>query len=266
MCCCVAHARSLALGTSPGAAAKAAPVCVQTSLIGRPIMSCLRSLALLLVLAVFGLTANKALAQDAASVAIQPVAFVPVEGQTFNTEVTIENTKDLLGFQFDVNFDPAAFAIESIELGPFLSNTGRSAQPLGPDLRDAANGRVVFGGFTLGAPDQPGAEGAGVLAVITWRVIKGIDFNASLSRVQLAGPGGQPLPGSDTSPRPPISSATISPTTVLTQPASTPELASEGGGPAVSDFAIPVAIAILLLVAVGLYALWRRSRRSNQGS
>ena len=43
-------------------------------------------------------------------VTLQPVAFVPLEGETFTTDVTVENTKDLLGFQFDVNFDPAAFA------------------------------------------------------------------------------------------------------------------------------------------------------------
>ncbi len=67
---------------------------------------------------------------------------------------------------------------------------------------------MVYGGFTLGAQDQPGAEGSGVLATITWRVVQPADFTATLSRVQLAGPGGQALPGSDTSP-PPAASADL---------------------------------------------------------
>jgi hypothetical protein len=186
-------------------------------------MPVLRLLALLLIVALATPLAAPATAQEPASVSLQPVAFVPREGETFTTDVTVRNTQDLLGFQFDVNFDPAAFAVESIELGPFLSSTGRSAQPLGPDVREAANGRVVYGGFTLGTQDQPGAAGSGVLATITWRVIQPADFTAALSRVQLAGPGGQALPGSDTSPRPAAQSAPAAP---AEQPAATPEPAS----------------------------------------
>lgn len=212
---------------------------------------------LLLVLALLSVTT---LAQEAASVTLQPVAFVPVEGETFTTDVTIENSKDLLGFQFDINFDPAVLAVESIELGPFLSSTGRSAQPLGPDLRSAGEGRVVYGGFTLGTQEQPGAEGAGVLATITWRVIQATDFAATLSRVQLAGPGGQALPGSDTSPPPPAEPAEQA---VQQQPTATPQPApieEEPNSPDYSAYAVPVAI-IVVILAVALFALWRITHR-----
>lgn len=216
-----------------------------------------RPLVLFALLVALVAPAAAALAQEPATVSLQPVAFVPVAGETFTTDVTIENTKDLLGFQFDVNFDPAAFAVDSIELGPFLSSTGRSAQPLGPDLRDAANGRVVYGGFTLGAQDQPGSEGSGVLATITWRVVEPADFTATLSRVQLAGPNGQPLPGSDTSPPP---AAVAAPTTAVEQPAPTPEPAptAEAADSDVTGYAVPIVI-IVLILAGGLYALWRIS-------
>jgi len=222
-------------------------------------MPVLRMLALLLIVALATPLAAPATAQEPASVSLQPVAFVPREGETFTTDVTVRNTQDLLGFQFDVNFDPAAFAVESIELGPFLSSTGRSAQPLGPDVREAANGRVVYGGFTLGTQDQPGAAGSGVLATITWRVIQPADFTAALSRVQLAGPGGQALPGSDTSPRPAAQSAPAAP---AEQPAATPEPASavEETASDFSDYAAPIAI-IAVILAGALYALWRISRK-----
>lgn len=228
-----------------------------------------RSLALVLLILALTVPAAVALAQDAATVALQPVAFVPLEGETFTTDVTVENTQDLLGFQFDVNFDPAAFAVESIELGPFLSSTGRSAQPLGPDLRAAAEGRVVYGGFTLGAQDQPGAAGSGVLATITWRVVQPADFTATLSRVQLAGPGGQALPGSDTS-APPAAQPTVAEpaTSVVEQPTATPEPtpAPPEADSSSSGLAVP-AVVIVLVLAAALYALWRISQKpgGNRG-
>ncbi len=226
-----------------------------------------RFLLLLALLIVLALPATGALAQETTVVTLQPVAFVPVEGETFTTDVTVENTKDLLGFQFDVNFDPAAFAVDSIELGPFLSSTGRSAQPLGPDLRSAEEGRVVYGGFTMGAAEQAGPEGSGVLATITWRVIQPADFTATLSRVQLAGPGGQALPGSDTSPPPAAATAASAPTatveqpTVAPAPTSVPEQPESGGSGAV---AVGVAsLVALLIIGGGLYALYRISQKQR---
>ncbi len=225
-------------------------------------MPVLRTLALLLIVALAAPLAAPALAQEPATVSLQPVAFVPREGETFTTDVTVQNTQDLLGFQFDVNFDPAAYAVESIELGPFLSSTGRSAQPLGPDTREAANGRVVYGGFTLGTQDQPGAAGSGVLATITWRVLQPADFSATLSRVQLAGPGGQALPGSDTSPRPIATQAAEAPTATA-QPTATPEPAPAETGESAGSAGLlsPVGLIVILVIAGGLYALWRISHR-----
>mgnify|MGYP001157937929 CR=1 FL=1 len=222
-----------------------------------------RPFVLLILLA--ALIAPAALAQDAAVVTLQPVAFVPLAGETFTTEVTVENVKDLLGFQFDLNFDPAAFAVDSIELGPFLSSTGRSAQPLGPDLRAAGEGRAVYGGFTLGTPEQPGAEGSGVLATVTWRVVQPADFTATLSRVQLAGPGGQPLPGSDTSPpataSEPAADATAAPEqpTAPPQPTPVPEAASETD----SGLMGSLGLVAILVIAGGAFALWRISRKPD---
>jgi len=227
-----------------------------------------RSLLLLALLTALALPAAAALAQET-TVTLQPVAFVPVEGETFTTDVTVADTKDLLGFQFDVNFDPAAFAVDSIELGPFLSSTGRSAQPLGPDQSDAANGRVVYGGFTLGTPEQTGPEGSGVLATITWRVIQPADFAATLSRVQLAGPGGQALPGSDVNP-PAASTAAAAPTAAAPEPTATvaqptaapeptplPEQADAGRTGVVSA----TGLVVILIIGGALYALYRISQK-----
>lgn len=160
-----------------------------------------RFLRLPLIMALFLLASIvplAALAQDGATLAIQPPA--AVEGaDTFTTDVTIAGVEGLLGFQFDVNFDPAALAVDSIALGPFLASSGRAPQPLGPDNREAASGRVVFGGFTLGDPSVPGASGDGVLATITWRPLQKDATQVNLSRIQLAGSAGQAMPYSPAS-------------------------------------------------------------------
>ncbi|MEA3338112.1 MAG: cohesin domain-containing protein [Chloroflexota bacterium] len=152
-------------------------------------------LALFLVFLVLPLTTA---AQDGSTLQMtmpDPDAHLSA-GDSFVSVVSVQEVEGLLGFQFDINFDPGQLAVESVELGPFLASTGRSPQPLGPDVRDAAEGRVVFGGFTLGK-DQPGASGEGVLATILWRVVAPGEHGVTLDSIQLAGSTGAALPVSD---------------------------------------------------------------------
>lgn len=216
------------------------------------------NLALLIVFFSFVvLVPTVAIAQEPASVAIQPPASLPGAGETFTTDVTVSNAAELLGFQFDVNFDPALLAVEKIDLGPFLASTGRSPQPLGPDTTNAGSGRVVYGGFTLGSPEQAGASGDGVLATITWKVLAPGEFAASLSRVQLAGAGGRALPGSDT-PAPPAQAAEGQPavTEPTVQPSPTPVPTATPVAEPRADDGLPIAvIAALVVVAIVAVAL-----------
>lgn len=191
------------------------------------------------------------LAQEGATLAIQSP--VPVaDADTFTTDVTIAGVEGLLGFQFDVNFDPAVLAVDSIALGPFLASTGRAPQPLGPDNRDAANGRVVFGGFTLGAPEVPGASGDGVLATITWRTLQSSETQVNLSRIQLAGSAGQALPSN------PASEAAV-----------TFQASSDaGGGSGLLGLSWPVWLVIALVVAAvaALAVILGRRRKARRGA
>lgn len=190
-----------------------------------------------------------ALAQGSATVALQPPA--AVEGaDALTTDVTVSGVEGLLGFQFDVNFDPAVLAIDSIELGPFLASTGRAPQPLGPDDREAADGRVVYGGFTLGTPDVAGASGAGLLATITWRRLQDGATAVNLSRIQLAGANAQALP---------VDPASETPVTFQSAGGG----GSSGGAPGVLGLPWYVWLAILLVgLAVVVLVIMRRRQRT----
>ena len=51
-------------------------------------------------------------------------------------------------------------------VGPFLSSSGRSVSPVGPQI-DNSIGRVAFGAFTIGT--APGSSGSGDLAYVRLR-------------------------------------------------------------------------------------------------
>lgn len=228
------------------------------------------TLSLLVLLSLVALLPTVSAAQEPASVDIQPPASVPGAGETFTTDVTVSNAAELLGFQFDVNFDPARLAVEKIDLGPFLASTGRSPQPLGPDTTNAGTGRVVYGGFTLGTPEQPGAGGDGVLATITWKVVQPGDFQASLSRVQLAGSGGRALPGSDT-PVPPTAVVTqAEDQATATVPAAQPSATAVAPTPAAAESTeasrLPTFAIIALVGVVGVVIVVLLARRRSGSS
>ena len=116
-------------------------------------------------------------------VTLQPVAFVPLEGETFTTDVTVENTKDLLGFQFDVNFDPAAFALEFDGARP-LPEQHRPQRPAA-GARPARRGQRP-GGLRRLHPGRAGPAGRGGLRR-AWPPSPGAWFSRPTSRPRSAG-------------------------------------------------------------------------------
>jgi hypothetical protein len=84
-------------------------------------------------------------------------------GDPATLEVSISGAPATSGFQFELLYDPAIVAIVNVGLGPFLPSTGRTVQPLGPNLDTP--GRLFVGGITAGLEPAP-ASGDGVLVRI----------------------------------------------------------------------------------------------------
>jgi hypothetical protein len=97
-------------------------------------------------------------------VRIDPAIINVALGHTFSVNVMADGATDLGAFQFDILYDPAVVSVTTIELGPFLGSTGRTAQPLKASIDNAA-GTATFAAFSFGS--SAGPEGTGLLATIT---------------------------------------------------------------------------------------------------
>jgi len=120
---------------------------------------------------------------------IQPPSVEMLVDDVFTVEVWIANVVDLGGFEFELNYDPTVVHVSDAELGDFPASTGRSWFPLGPEI-DNAVGWMSFGGGSFGA--EPGAQGMGIIAVITLQAVGEGSSALGLAEVQVTDTAGVP--------------------------------------------------------------------------
>ena len=99
-------------------------------------------------------------------VSIHPLSVQTAPGQVLTVEVRAAQATDLAAFEFFLSFDPLVLRLVNIEAGDFLTSSGRQLVRLGPALEDD---RVGFGAATYGR--EPGVNGSGVLARLTFQVV-----------------------------------------------------------------------------------------------
>lgn len=106
-------------------------------------------------------------AAAAPSLAVTGPASVQL-GSSFTLSVAVAGITDLYGFQFDLQFDPAAFRLDGVAEGGFLATAGSTLFDGG--TIDNAGGSARY---TLGTliGDGPGAAGAGTLAAFSFTSI-----------------------------------------------------------------------------------------------
>ena len=133
-------------------------------------------------------------AQSAATMRVNAPTEPVQAGDKVDVEIYLENATNLGSFQFTLFYSPARLKAESAQLGPFLGSTGRSTKPLGPRI-DEELGRLTYGAFTLG--QQPGPDGDGVLAVVTFQALKEGEVTLDLKDIQITDIRGVPIPVKD---------------------------------------------------------------------
>ena len=104
-------------------------------------------------------------------VKIDPSSKEILMGKTGSVDVVIQEIHNLGGFEFEIDFNGALVHVENkadVDLGPFLTSTGRTPIVVGPNINNSA-GTLVYGAASLGI--QPGPNGTGVLATIKWKAM-----------------------------------------------------------------------------------------------
>lgn len=86
----------------------------------------------------------------------------------FDVFVSIENAKDLAGFQFTLAYDGSKLAFVRAEIGDFLGSTGADVTMLGPI---ELPGNVTVGAAASISTGQNGPDGDGDLATVTFRAL-----------------------------------------------------------------------------------------------
>ncbi len=99
-------------------------------------------------------------------ISVEPQENFVTPGDTLTITIQATEASDLGAFEFFLAFDPSVLQFTAVEAGDFLTSTGRRLVPLGPELR---TGQLAYGGATYG--DEPGSNGGGVLARITFQVV-----------------------------------------------------------------------------------------------
>ena len=130
-----------------------------------------------------------ALAQQNPTLRIEPVRSTVTVGQGFTVSVVIDEASDLGGFQFDLRYISATVTADDVTLGDFLGSTGRDIIKLGAKI-DNDDGKITFGAASFGI--NPGPDGTGTLALITFTGQEEGESDLEFQRVRLADTSGNP--------------------------------------------------------------------------
>jgi hypothetical protein len=113
-------------------------------------------------------TVNMTVAGNLPIVKIDPKALNMRKSNPDSVDIVIENVTNLGGFEFEIAFDGAIVTVEQtadVIPGPFVGSNGRAHFAIGPSINNET-GSLVYAVASFG--NQPGPDGSGVLATITW--------------------------------------------------------------------------------------------------
>ena len=125
-------------------------------------------------------------------VRMDPQITILEAGQACSINVVIENVYNLGAFQFDVVYNTDVVHGDGVLMGPFLSSTGRTVIPVGPEIDNAnISGKLTFGGATFGG--MAGPDGSGLLATLIFTTQASGSTQLELQNVQVSDINGQTI-------------------------------------------------------------------------
>lgn len=152
-----------------------------------------------------------------AVVRIDPSAQQVTTGSQFSVRVMADDVANLGSFEFTIQFDPSIITYQSVAKGDLLGSTGRQVVCPGA-ITDV--GTVRFGCATIGT--QPGVNGSGELATVTFTAAAEGISPLDLIVVSLSDPLGNDLPAFPQNGSVEVTVATPGPPTETPTPTMTP--------------------------------------------
>jgi len=107
---------------------------------------------------------------DGTSMTLDPSSQVETLGTAVDVTVVVEGVTNLGAYDFELTFDPKVLKFSSVNNGPFLKSTGRSAACFGPVLDNEFHDSVRYGCATVGSTVS-GPSGTGALATVHFDTI-----------------------------------------------------------------------------------------------
>jgi hypothetical protein len=117
-----------------------------------------------------------------ASIEIRPILSQVRADSSFEVAIHARDVRDIGAFQLELHYNAAVVQAVSVQAGRWLSSTGRAVIELPPVIDNGA-GIVTLGAASTG--DQPGPNGSGILATVTFRALVG-QCALELRQVQLS--------------------------------------------------------------------------------
>ena len=101
---------------------------------------------------------------------LQDIVTNPVEGSNFSIAVSAENASAMVGYGFDVLYNPSVIQYISATEKAFLSQNGTVPTSFNSGLENGVAGKIIVGGARLTVPPS-GISGSGELFTLTFKAL-----------------------------------------------------------------------------------------------
>jgi len=101
---------------------------------------------------------------------LSDVTVNPVEGANFTVTISADNASDMMGYGFDILYNPSIIQYVSATEGAFLSQNGATSTSFQSGLENGTAGKIVTGGARLTVPPS-GISGSGELFTLTFKAL-----------------------------------------------------------------------------------------------
>jgi len=145
--------------------------------------------SIMVLLAFLTILTSAAKANETTILAIDPTPFEVPEtqiGETIQLNITIANVANLWGWKVRLNWNPQVLNITQVEEGPFLKSIGETMF-VWPYTSPTINEGYIPE-ITCGLLQATGANGSGVLATLTFKVLTSDASTISVNETQLLEP------------------------------------------------------------------------------